>query len=357
MTGMHSLQSLKLRCEGDEAALFGPMADLAALIDPPYTPQRRAVILAAVEAMRLAVLRLNTQSNLRIAMPEFLLLPLIHPMRQFFENVDRHLRLWAMAETRIRDVVRSRPQPLLPDPMPEHAARTTLCAAGDRLWDRVHRYLSPFAALDHQQADGHHGDIPYNSSMFMERMQAARRLCLAMGRKAPLSFLDVGSGVSVKVLQAAEFFERAEGLEYEPELAAIGDRLVQGGGYTGCRVRHGDALTFDGYGDFDVIYAYKPMHDMEMLSAMEARIVAQARPGTILVMPYSDFGLRAGMLGCKPLGHMIYMAKPGPRSIPTLIRTAGHVGHHLPRPPRGGYPEAGFVQPLLLRLRHWGHID
>jgi hypothetical protein len=46
-----------------------------------------------------------------------------------------------------------------------------------------------------------------------------------------------------------------------------------------------DALQFDGYAGYDVIYAYRPFQDEEKARRMEALIADSVSPGTVLLLP------------------------------------------------------------------------
>jgi hypothetical protein len=66
-------------------------------------------------------------------------------------------------------------------------------------------------------------------------------------------------------------------------------------GVANSTVFHADALVFDAYSDYDVIYFYRPLRSDAHLQTLEQRIIALARPGTILVAPHD--GLLNGRTG------------------------------------------------------------
>ena len=80
------------------------------------------------------------------------------------------------------------------------------------------------------------------------------------------------------------------GLEYDPGYAAAAQQTLQILG-TSSTVILSDAMAFDSYSEYDVIYFYRPLRADEHLEKMEQHIIRQASVGTILVAPY-DLSLR-----------------------------------------------------------------
>lgn len=90
-------------------------------------------------------------------------------------------------------------------------------------------------------------------------------------------FLDVGCGPGTKMRLAQAFFGLAPcGIEIDPDMATAA--AVVGG------VRTGDALNApEGiYGNFDLIWLYRPFRDPELEEKLEARIMDEMKPGAIL---------------------------------------------------------------------------
>jgi SAM-dependent methyltransferase len=88
-------------------------------------------------------------------------------------------------------------------------------------------------------------------------------------------FLDVGCGPGTKLLMAKSFF-KAEGIE-------VVDRFIQQSKAFGLDCVHKqDALEYEHYGDFDVIYFYRPFKNNELQKQLEDRIYSQMKVGALL---------------------------------------------------------------------------
>lgn len=161
----------------------------------------------------------------------------------------------------------------------------------DALIRHIHDALHILANPNEQDPDAREqncfADIAMDIQSFEQMMAACRRLLLVQGRVHSARFLDIGCGGGTKVFAAARHFARCDGLEYDPGYARAGQRtlslIMPGQG----EVFEGDALTFENYGDYDVIYFYRPINDHDLLEQMQARVVEQARPGTLIVAPYN----------------------------------------------------------------------
>jgi SAM-dependent methyltransferase len=94
------------------------------------------------------------------------------------------------------------------------------------------------------------------------------------------SFLDVGCGTGLKMVVALKRGFEVFGLDiYQPYLdvaASLG---------FGDRITLADAATFDGYGEFAVVYCYGPDRSLGHASWIRRRIADQMRPGTHLFAP------------------------------------------------------------------------
>ena len=133
--------------------------------------------------------------------------------------------------------------------------------------------------------DTHYRDIPLSGAYFLNLLQAARRVLLARGHDGPVRFIDVGCGGGTKVLAASAMFEVAHGLEYSPAYVKNGRKFLAKLGADPTTLLEGDALTFDDYGSYDVIYFYRPLKNLDAAFRMEARVLEQARPGTVILAP------------------------------------------------------------------------
>lgn len=214
------------------------------------------------------------------------------------------------------------------------------------------------ADVEQDPAAAEHGcfsDIRLKPSQFLAHMQAAWRLLAAEGRAGGARFLDVGCGAGGKVLIASGLFAEADGLEYDPGYVAVAGRLLGTPRAPRTRVFAGDALAYEGYGAYDVIYFYAPMREPAKLRALEERIAALARPGAVLVSPYDEFPQRARDLGAEPVGGALSLAGTGPGAAAARLAAAERVGTRIPDPGLlRELPQDGLWAPLLHGLRAAG---
>ena len=167
-------------------------------------------------------------------------------------------------------------------------------------------------------------------SAFSSMIGTAHRICLALKKRRPLRFLDVGCGGGTKVLAATTCFDLCDGLEYEKNVVDTGQRFLELLSPERCRLMHGDALEFLHYGEYDVIFFYKPLVNDKKMAEMEERIFAQARPGTLLLTP---LGLFADDFVSKNvhnlLGH-IYITGKSEAEASEIVKIAAQIGPMVP---------------------------
>ena len=135
--------------------------------------------------------------------------------------------------------------------------------------------------------DAQFGCHPYRLADFLTLLfQAQRALELihgAEGAKAA-KFLDVGCGVGTKVYLAGVIHWGAHGIENDATVAEFASQFVAD--IPSCRIMATEALTFADYGDYDVIFFYRPLRDEWLQEQLEATIYAQAREGCVLLPMY-----------------------------------------------------------------------
>lgn len=337
-----------------ETALTAQMADVAGLIEPPFTPRRRQAIGEGLQATEAFCAELRRIWTAQMMLPAARALMFGHPDRSYFHALDGRLRLWVESRALLGAVLTRKPLALMPDGAVEGSPEAGQLRAYERSFERLHDYLSPTTPDLYSSVAGRHGDLPYPFTKFFRLMQMVRRLLLAQGRQGRLAFLDVGCGVGLKLLQAADFFDVVHGLEFDAGRAAVAATLVERSDRTFDRVFHGDALAFDSYADYDVIYAYKPLSDPDLLRQMEARIIAQARPGTIVILPYFDIDFRFEDMGCTRIYDKVFLTGGAGQNLRGLLRRAGNIGTVLAS---GAMPrDEGFVGSVRTALRLWGHL-
>lgn len=91
-------------------------------------------------------------------------------------------------------------------------------------------------------------------------------------------YLEVGSGIGTRSSMAYRVGFDVTGLEIRPEYADVARRFVPE-----CEFVVGDALSFNGYGDFDVVYTYEPMHHPAMRVALCEQFTRYMRPDAVLI--------------------------------------------------------------------------
>jgi SAM-dependent methyltransferase len=347
-----------------EAALRPLVTTLAEQVRPPFTPARRRTILAALATAQDQATRLGQLVNrytVETRDP--------FPARVDFLRLSRQLGLWQDCTDRLQQVIRQPPLPLLPDALPPASAKGMENAALERLFEHLHLALSPKAPP--LMIGDFHGDIPLPMTRFLHLIRAAGRLLRAMDRPEPWSFLDVGCGLGLKLLAAQEVFGRLTGVEIDAATARRAKALLAAARrnrtqaeatltpwltgtlpHTRTQIHFGNALNFPDYGNFDVIYAYRPIANTAQRHLLEHRIVAQARPGALLILPYPD----AEATGCYTLAPGLYWKQAPGLTTASLLARAAHIGPQRAVPVAERHSDEGFVAPLAQALRHWGHL-
>jgi SAM-dependent methyltransferase len=246
----------------------------------------------------------------------------------------RRLQKWDTALEAVRLCLSGQDWPLvLPEPPKQSLAAAQMRLLSDCLTMTTFA-ITPIDQDETGRALGYFQDIPLSSAQFVELAHFAYRLCLAQKRPRPWRFVDVGCGGALKVALAGALFDDVCGIDCDPGYVAAARQTLMAMRLPVWRVDHADGLTYDGYGDFDILYFYKPIRPDSGLLELEARIAAGARPGTILIAPYSEFRTRAQGLGCIEAGTFIYLKDVPPDEAEALVAEAGRMGPDIPvRPP------------------------
>lgn len=214
------------------------------------------------------------------------------------------LNQWPQLLNEIKLRAEQAPQPLFPD---WTEAQKTRAVASDAMFNLLHSAVNRQGQDEAMQQLGAHADIPLPMEGFLTQMQAARRICLAKGVNLPLRFLDVGCGAGFKVLAARQILEWGDGLELDPGYLALARGLLDRPACGAGDVIEADALKFERYDRYDVIYMYQPIRDTDLMADLERRIVDTALPGTVLVAPYQGFAGSYRFLGCGHAGYGVYL--------------------------------------------------
>jgi hypothetical protein len=143
------------------------------------------------------------------------------------------------------------------------------------------RAVREYRTLDADPAVARFPSIAYDVRRFYQRLRDYG--CLR--RRG--AFLDGGCGIGEKVFlaHAVGNFARCDGVEYEPRTAAVAEFLfnqIGGGNPYPCQIIQADALGFDRYGDYEVIYMFRAFRDRSLMHLLLQTIIAQMRPGSLV---------------------------------------------------------------------------
>ncbi|MDO9526122.1 MAG: hypothetical protein Q7J57_11425, partial [Gemmobacter sp.] len=266
--------------------------------------------------------------------------------RAWFTDVrNRYLR-WRDINAALTFLNEWKGAPLYPPPASAHDLRHQQQLVTDAAFLALHAILNPTRQDPGAQDHGCFEDIPLPPSEFTRHIHAALRIALARQPTAPLRFLDVGCGGGIKVLQAAQCFALADGLEYDPGYVEVARSMLSSLLQDRAQVFHADALTFDRYGDYDVIYFYRPMRDPDLLIQLEDRILAHARPGTLLIAPYASFGRRPG-LPCEHMEGSVHIAGLDSAGAADLYRRSCQIALTTRQIQYRAHPRNGYLAPLI----------
>jgi SAM-dependent methyltransferase len=233
---------------------------------------------------------------------------------------------WPKIEKLVRVQVPAIRQKLYRRPTHTEAVTTSQLSVNDRIFNDLHLLLGQHSQDEKSRDHGCFADISLPQSVFIEHVHAAHRVLLAKRLRHPARFLDVGCGGGLKVLSAAKYFARADGLEYDSGYAASAQNLFDISHNDTCRVIEADGLTYENYDQYDVIYFYRPMRHIELLRQLEEQIVQTAQPGTLIIAPYKMFDYRYEELGCARIADRLYITQTSQSDADALRRVAEMTG-------------------------------
>ena len=226
-------------------------------------------------------------------------------------------------------------------------------AASDNVFDWLHAVLNAEQQTEDAYASGCFADIALPNSVFHKHLHAAYRVLLAKGETDRMRFLDVGCGGGLKVLSALRYFKQADGLDFQQSYVDSACHLLDRAKADAAQVFQADALTFEGYGDYEIIYFYRPIRDDAKIIEMERRIVDLAKPGTLLIAPYSGFSERCTDLKCGRVSGDVYLARTSQRQADRWRRKAEQTGIAVVYPEEERVPT--IWTPLLEASRQSGY--
>lgn len=260
---------------------------------------------------------------------------------------------WPGVDALIAKQLAARPTPLFlrAEDLPDTLSGQTEVA--DQTAWAMHSLLNPLDQDSATEVSGAYGDISLPLSRFVANIHAACRVLLAMGRADGARFLDVGCGNGEKLLAAGLCFDRVTGLELDPGYAALAQDLLQRAPTDNADIVEADALLFDDYAEFDVIYFFRPIRFPDALARLEDRIVAQSRPETLLIAPYRSFARRSEALGLTWLGGSLFLSEASSERTACLCEQAELMGNTVLRQ-QVDWPE--IWRPILDASRRRGFL-
>ncbi|MCK0149299.1 class I SAM-dependent methyltransferase [Marivita sp. S6314] len=214
-----------------------------------------------------------------------------------------------------------------------HGNTLSQTLASDDIFDKLHAMINPQPQSDAASDHACFPDIGLSNSVFHQHLHAAYRLLLAQRRQGPIRFLDVGCGAGLKVYTALRYFDEAQGFDFDAGYVEAGKRFLALDNEANAEIFEQDALTYDSYADFDVIYFYRPARDFDVLSEMEDRIVDLSKPGTVLIAPYERFSSRFEDLGCGQVDGHVYLSHTSQRQADVWRRKAELIGQYVLKDP------------------------
>lgn len=157
----------------------------------------------------------------------------------------------------------------------QHDPMTALWLVIDRL---EQAWLPPYP-----DSDEFYGWVPMVTTTFvngLEQIREERSLSHTVngtnGR-----YLEVGCGIGTKLLLARFLgWSDVTGIELHPEYAEVARRMCPE-----ADVFVADAFEWDGYGEFDVVYMYRPCIPDYLERCFEERVLSLMKPGS-----YAFFG-------------------------------------------------------------------
>lgn len=145
-------------------------------------------------------------------------------------------------------------------------------------------------------SDKHYRFIPLQPFDFYEAMKCVDKIYKKKNPNKIPKFLEIGSAFGMNLHLAKRFFNwEVTGIEINPKSVAFYKKCVKHGDrlhfwHTDIEVILADALKYNSYRKYDIIYAYTPHVDYQLNRQMWSRIDSQIKSGTIL-LPFDGHNL------------------------------------------------------------------
>src|SRR5262245_15247821 len=127
--------------------------------------------------------------------------------------------------------------------------------AGLKTLQTLETYLASGEQSKRAKDHGCFGHISLDAKKFLRDLHKARAvLSVVQPRMNSGRFLDIGCGVGLKVQLASHVFPVAHGLEFDKGYFSVAQRIRYATLSYGVDFFHGDALKFNDFGSYDVVY-------------------------------------------------------------------------------------------------------
>ena len=127
----------------------------------------------------------------------------------------------------------------------------------------------------HQGPSGSWANLPFNNAEFLRMLKIIKK---KMGDKFKNSkFLDVGCGFGMKCWLADCAGLEAHGIDFCKDYVKWSGKIFD---KSDVEISKKNALTYDKYGEFDIIFAYQPIKNPINMAKLMKRIAEQMKVGT-----------------------------------------------------------------------------
>lgn len=136
--------------------------------------------------------------------------------------------------------------------------------------------------MEDYNSEEQYGFRPFPSGRFVDLLIEASKFAQFDKNR---SFLEIGCGPGFKLSLAKFFHDVVHGIEIVPEYVDFAHKML------GHDVQLQDAMEFDRYGEYDLLYYYRPFADNEMQSDFEHKICEAMKQGAYLAPMHTQIDM------------------------------------------------------------------
>lgn len=168
---------------------------------------------------------------------------------------------------------------------PENRATLDEAKSKDELFLKLTVFNVAFHNFEASQMDleaikgDNYAFVPFPCGAFVDLITEAFSI---LGSDTSKKFLDIGCGIGTKVILACPLFD-SYGIEYDEKYCEKAKSLGIN------RVGLVDAMLFDKYDQFDLLYYYRPMHDSVKYREFESKVHAEMKPGALVAPMHTEY--------------------------------------------------------------------